>query len=490
MANVVCSPIRAWRLFRHLVVGLIGVGAIATSAAAQTTVTLSTPGTHLTADMTIRGGAYELTDYSQDPALVSKISGADYTRRILLKFDTENYLPDNAVIQSAYLYLVLKAAEDGGDRPLTAYHVTKSFIENDTNWRYHRPGQAWTTEGGDLGVKFTTTYVGTSVGTAYKFDLTDMVRRTVKGEFGSRYTRLALVDTGSSGKTLREFHSSEASTSSQRPKLVVTYTTGTSSSTAPPPEPAPAPTTTGSTLRVMQWNVQKTKGSDGVCNPDRVATVIVAQKPDVVSLNEVNFYSGSCAWTFDMGEKLRSLVQSKTGQTWYKKHVNVYGGDKGYGNVLLSRFPLANSSSKLLSYDRGVAHMGIYINGRLVNFFSTHVEYYTASWRPIQIREAVNWMATFSEPRIMMGDFNTWPGTSDYNIIATPYQDAWVAAQKLGTATSYNGTGATHGASRFDSVFFSRVSALTLQSVKVVSPVVGSAKASDHDPVVAVFTVR
>jgi len=25
------------------------------------------------------------------------------------------------------------------------------------------------------------------------------------------------------------------------------------------------------TLRVMQWNVKKTKGSDGVCNPDRIA---------------------------------------------------------------------------------------------------------------------------------------------------------------------------------------------------------------------------
>ena len=42
-------------------------------------------------------------------------------------------------------------------------------------------------------------------------------------------------------------------------------------------------------------------------------------------------------------------------------------GDKGYGNVLLSRFPVASSSTKLLSYDRGVAHMGIYINGRLLS---------------------------------------------------------------------------------------------------------------------------
>ena len=36
---------------------------------------------------------------------------------------------------------------------------------------------------------------------------------------------------------------------------------------------------TGTTLRVMQWNIQNAKGSDGVCNPDRIADTIVAQKP-------------------------------------------------------------------------------------------------------------------------------------------------------------------------------------------------------------------
>ena len=76
-------------------------------------------------------------------------------------------------------------------------------------------------------------------------------------------------------------------------------------------------------------------------------------------------------------------------------------------------------------------------------------------------------MTTFAEPRIMMGDFNTGPATGDYAIIATPYQDAWAAASSAGTASSYNGTGATHGTSRFDYVFYSRVAALALTSVNV-----------------------
>jgi endonuclease/exonuclease/phosphatase family metal-dependent hydrolase len=237
----------------------------------------------------------------------------------------------------------------------------------------------------------------------------------------------------------------------------------------------------------MQWNIHKTKNSNGVCDPDFTANTIVAQKPDVVSLNEVNFYSGVCAWTFDMGERLQSLLQQKTGVTWYRQSV-----DPGYnaGDVLLSRYPPVSSSSFQLDYNRGVGQIGIVVNGRTVNVFTTHIEWDNPSWRPIQITEAVRWLNNFSEPRILMGDFNTWPGTTDYSIVATVYQDGWTAASSAGTAKSYNGTGATHGNSRFDYVFFSKAAALALQSVTVTDTRVKGVYASDHDPVVAVFTVK
>jgi endonuclease/exonuclease/phosphatase family metal-dependent hydrolase len=237
------------------------------------------------------------------------------------------------------------------------------------------------------------------------------------------------------------------------------------------------------TLRVMQWNVHKTKGTDEICNPDRTASTIVALNVHVISINEVNFFSGACAWDFDMSERLHSLVQQKSGVTWYRQVVNA----GGVGNVLLSRYQPVSSSSTLLSFNRGVAQMTIVVNGRSVNLFSTHVDYENASWRTTQIGEALRWISGFAEPRIVMGDFNTWPGTSDYNLIATPYQDSWVAAQSGGTATAYNGTGATHGNSRFDYVFYSRLAALSLRSVNVPDTRVNGVFPSDHDPVIAVF---
>jgi len=165
---------------------------LAAAASAQTTVTLTAPGTEINADLTIQGGSSGYVDFSGSDTLASKVSSsASYTRRILIKADTQNYIPANAVIQSAKLYLTLKTAESSQARPLTAYYVTSSFAAGQTNWYYYRSGQAWNSPGGDFGSTFGTTYVDNSVGSAYQFDLTQLVQRTVNGDFGSRYTRVA-----------------------------------------------------------------------------------------------------------------------------------------------------------------------------------------------------------------------------------------------------------------------------------------------------------
>src|ERR671910_276052 len=105
MANVVCLPTRAVRCIHQLAIVLMTVCGFAAGVSAQTTVTLSTPGTHINADLYIQGGGAGWTDFSTSGVLASKRSTSDsYNRRIMLKFDTENYIPANAVIQSAQLY--------------------------------------------------------------------------------------------------------------------------------------------------------------------------------------------------------------------------------------------------------------------------------------------------------------------------------------------------------------------------------------------------
>jgi endonuclease/exonuclease/phosphatase family metal-dependent hydrolase len=478
MAHGVCVSGRSVRVVCLVLAVLLGVCGCAQLASAQTTVTLSTPSTQINVDTTIQGGTSALTDFGYSDVLASKVSSESYTRRILMKFDTENFIPANAVIQSAKLYLVLKSAESSEQRPFTAYYVTKSFTEHQTNWMYAKSGTKWSSPGADLGASFGTTYVGNAIGSTYTFDLTQLVQKSVSGYFGtSRYTRLALVDVAANvSGNYREFHSTRALNSALRPRLVITYAATVVQ--APPPPSV--------TLRVMQWNMHKTKRSDGVCDIEFTANTIVAQNPEVVSLNEVNFYAGTCGWNFDMSERLESLLEQKTGLQWYRQSVN----PNGVGNALLSRIQPVSSTSYMLDYGRGVAEMTVPVNGRYVNLFSTHVDWDNASWRTIQTNEVVAWAINTAEPRIVLGDFNTWPGTSDYYIMATPYADAWVAAQNAGTASSYNGTGATNGGSRFDYVYHTRNGVLSLSSVTVPNTMVNGLYPSDHDPVIAVYRVN
>lgn len=443
------------------------------SLSAQTQVTLT-----VADDVTIRGGGYASANFGSSDTLEIKKSGdASYTRRALFKFDTQNTIPAGAVINSAKLYLTLKWANDGASRRIDAFRIQKSYLYREANWLDYRDAATWSTTGGDLSGPFATTYVGNAAGSKYAFDLTNLVQRTVNGEFGSRYTRVALLDTGAISDSYRSFYSSRDSNTAVRPRLVVTYTTG-STSTA----------TGGASVKVMQWNIHETKGSDGRCDPERIANTIVRMAPDVVSLNEVPYYHSTYV-NDDVPARLEQMLEQKTGRAWYRKFVNVYGGTWGYGNVILSRFPFTSSSTKILSYKRGVVQVGVSLNGRTVNIFSTHVDYFNAGYRTTQINEAKSFISGFSGPRVVMGDFNTNPGTSDYNLMSSAYADAWAVAKAAGTATSYNGTGNTHGGSRFDYVWFSR-SGIGLTRVTVPDTRVNGIFPSDHDPVIATFSVN
>jgi endonuclease/exonuclease/phosphatase family metal-dependent hydrolase len=224
---------------------------------------------------------------------------------------------------------------------------------------------------------------------------------------------------------------------------------------------------------------------------NRIATVIANQRPDVVSLNEV-MYNSSYGNGENQPATYKALLQQKTGQTWYSVYARMDGDwsstSWAVGNLLLSRFPFSSTSRYALSYNRSVARGTIIVNGRTVNVFSTHVDYANGSYRTTQTNQLRSWASSWAESRIIMGDFNTRPGTSDYNIMANYYYDAWAEAVRKGAYSSSSGTaGYTHGGSRFDYIYESKgASALSL----IKTWVVNSSGASDHDPVVATFAVQ
>jgi len=195
--------------------------------------------------------------------------------------------------------------------------------------------------------------------------------------------------------------------------------TVTVSSSTPPP-------TTG-TLRVLSYNVQFGQGTDNNTNWDRLATWIANINPDILGL---------CEMTSDNISTLVSLVNQKTGRTWSSTFMPKYNGTTE-GNLILTKYSILSSSSQFLSYQRSVAQATISVNGRTINFFMTHLDPDSSVYRSQQVTELQNFMAGFSESRIVCGDFNAGPDTSESLQMTGAYYDSWMQAMNVGTAVAY-----------------------------------------------------
>ncbi len=461
---------------------------IAAADASAQTVTLSVPVTQVT-DCTIRGGTYaNIVDNSG--TLVTRASGTlTYVRRALVKFDTSTTIPAGTAIQSATLTLVLKSAGSttSGTRTVTAVPITNSFIDTQATWNIRKSGYAWTRAGGDLGAAMAQATVGVTPGQRVSFNVTTYVQAVINGRYGSRYSRIGVIDVGSStSASYREYYASESVDASVRPVLTVVL-----GSTPPPPPP---PTTSTASVRVLHWNIHHGVGTDGVYNLDRLATWMATMSPDVVSLNESERYD---SWgNEDQPKRFQALLQQKTGRTWYVHFAQRYGNwtGNGQGNTLLSVFPFASEANDALPYRRSQGLGIVVINGRNVVISNTHLDDASSSYRTAEINALKPWTAGFPDDRLVMGDFNAQPTTSEIATLMTPdYLDAWAVAYAGGTAISYPGNpyGNTRN-TRIDYVFLSKRSTnLWIAAAQVYDTRdANGIKPSDHNPLVVTVGIR
>ena len=253
----------------------------------------------------------------------------------------------------------------------------------------------------------------------------------------------------------------------------------------PAPEPEPAPAPSGSTLKVLTWNIHHGTGMDGRYNIDRIAAYIAKTGASVVGLNEVERYTG---WgNEDQPARFAALLKAKTGKTWYYNFAQRDGGSTGQGNLVLSIYPFESSGDYELSASRSVARAAIIVNGIRVNVFATHLDDGSQSTRVTQMKQLISWAATYPEQRIIVGDFNCYGSWID--TMETSYSDAWALAVSKGYAS---GSGATRSGSRIDYVFHSRsATRLYLTDAQVWDGRDPSGVSiSDHRPVMAIYTVR
>ena len=177
-------------------------------------------------DTTLQGGAYQDRNFGNGD-LVTRASPSDPTwiRHALLKFDTHNLIPAGATITSAMLTVTVKDSYNAETRTVTAYCVHESFWEMEATWlKRNNRGLYWSQPGGTMTHAHATAVASAVPESQVAFDVTQMVQEFLGQP--SRYTRLMLVDRGATSKgSLRYYHSNESSSTSLRPRLVVTYST-------------------------------------------------------------------------------------------------------------------------------------------------------------------------------------------------------------------------------------------------------------------------
>jgi endonuclease/exonuclease/phosphatase family metal-dependent hydrolase len=487
-----CVSSRPARVFAPLVFGVIALVVAPLPTSAQTTVTLNDP-TSEVVYATIRGGSYANSNLGTLLATRAS-SNPEYHRRALLKFDTHNGIPAGSTVTSALLTITVKVGSEDKTRSIAAYQITTSWNENEVTWRNRRTSAHWMTSGGDLGSKLDQEIVGSTAGTKVTFNVTSLVKQAVAGQLGSsRYTRVALVDLdGSTSESYREYYTPNDQNTSVRPVLKVTYHHGSTSTAAPPPASSSSSSSSSggrSTLRVLQWNTHHGGvGTDGEQDTDRLIKKAASFKPDIVSFNEVERYSGS-----DDPAVMAALMTQHTGQKWYYKFSSGTGESTGIGNLVMSRYPFDSTGVRMLSHDRAAVDVVIHVHGRDIHFTSTHLDADSTGYRLAEIGELVAWERTLGEPRIVAGDFNAWPGSSENAKMKSSYFDSWAEADADGNAVTYSGNseGNTRN-SRIDYIYYSRgATALTLKSSQVYD--VRDSKGvmpSDHRPVLTVFGIK
>jgi endonuclease/exonuclease/phosphatase family metal-dependent hydrolase len=470
---------------RTAVFAVIVVAGSVVGVAAQTTLVLNVPDTQVT-DTTIQGGTKANANFSKlDGLTISANTNYSELRRALLKFDTQNTMPARSRIVSATLTLTLKSAGSDARRTVSVFPVTNSFVHEEATWNVRRAGNAWTTAGGDFGPTATSQTVSSVVGVKVSMNVTALVQNAVSGASSSRFTRIGLVDTGaSSDGSLREFYSSKAVDPAVRPVLTVVYTGDTPPPPAPPPAPPPS-----ATLRVLQYNTHHGGwGTDGVYDPTRIVAWIAKTNADIVSLNEIEV---NTSWSkgADQTTLYQTLLQNATGRTWYKVFMSRDGSANTNGNLILSKYPFVATATNRMPTARSAVDATISVNGRTINFTSTHLDNVSATNRLAEIADLLPWHTTFEEQRLILGDYNALPETTEIANMKASYTDAWQTAKALGTAV---GNGVTHNSQRIDYIFHSKAATLLrLVSVQTFNTAdAHGVKPSDHEPVLAVFEVR
>ncbi|OHB53864.1 MAG: hypothetical protein A2Y10_00330 [Planctomycetes bacterium GWF2_41_51] len=241
----------------------------------------------------------------------------------------------------------------------------------------------------------------------------------------------------------------------------------------------------------MSYNIHTGKGIDGKLDLDRIASVILREKPDIVGLNEIESYVDRSQCTNQI-----EYIAKKTNM-YFAFGPNLIGNANCgncttglFGNAVLSKHKISKVvNHKLYREDkeetRGCLETEIEIDGQKFTFLTTHLD--CNRKEDIRNNQANDILKIIDEkdmPVIFASDMNAYIRTDGNDV----ENAAKIFTENLFDAANTNpelkNIGTLIKGKRIDFIFVNQPLADSVVSYKVVN--YGDAKfASDHYPVVA-----
>jgi endonuclease/exonuclease/phosphatase family metal-dependent hydrolase len=161
----------------------------------------------------------------------------------------------------------------------------------------------------------------------------------------------------------------------------------------------------GTRLRVATYNIHRCRGLDGQTRPQRILDVLRMIDPDVIALQEV---VGAGPAGGGQAEELGAGL----GMGWVMATTRHLRGHL-FGNVVLSRLPIARHTEYDLSYrrcePRCSQRVDLEVGAHTLHVFNVHL-----GTAVLERRYQAGRLAAFvhdrrvTGPRIVLGDFNEW----------------------------------------------------------------------------------
>ena len=230
------------------------------------------------------------------------------------------------------------------------------------------------------------------------------------------------------------------------------------------------------TMRVMTYNIHVGIGMDKKLDLPRIAGVINAQHPDLVGLQEVD-RGVERTQRIDEIAELAKLTHMDYA---FAFNLRYQGGQ--YGVAILSRFPISSFDHRLYKNTREAERRGfiraeVAINGRTVNFVTTHLDYQYEDGRVFEAEQLLSALKDVKGPLIVVGDFNDIPAGRSYQLMRYQFDDSWIAGRGMDEGFSYP---ADKPVKRIDYILPRSSDRVRTKRAWTVSTL-----ASDHVPVVA-----